>query len=63
LAALFEFECKVRGAQRTAYPCVVASGINNNILHYVINDQIIRYCLYFVTNDELKNNDINNINN
>lgn len=43
LAALFEFECKVRGAQRIAYPCVVASGINNNILHYVINDQIIRF--------------------
>ena len=41
LAANFEFHCKMAGAQRLAYPPIVATGINCNILHYVANDQLI----------------------
>lgn len=42
LGAKMEFECKKRGAQRLAYPPVVAGGINANTLHYIINDQILK---------------------
>ena len=42
LYALFEYEAKVRGAQRLAYPPVVASGLNANILHYVSYDMPMR---------------------
>lgn len=38
LAALYEYECRKRGAQRLAYPPVFASGIHANTLHYISND-------------------------
>lgn len=37
LEAVFEFECKKRGAQRMPYPAVVASGGNACTLHYIDN--------------------------
>lgn len=46
LEAKMEFECRMRGALRLAYPPVVASGINNLTLHYVDNDSIIQCVLY-----------------
>eukprot|EP00884_Botryococcus_braunii_P006302 jgi/Botrbrau1/15673/Bobra.4_1s0054.1 len=39
LAALFEYECKSRGAQRTAYPPVVAGGTDACTIHYSRNDK------------------------
>ncbi|MDP2434186.1 MAG: aminopeptidase P family protein [archaeon] len=38
LYAQFEYDAKSRGAQRLAYPPVIASGSNANILHYVSYD-------------------------
>jgi hypothetical protein len=35
--AKIEFECKIRGAQKLAYPPVVAAGANGLSLHYVNN--------------------------
>eukprot|EP00761_Pharyngomonas_kirbyi_P000809 gb/GECH01000810.1/.p1 GENE.gb/GECH01000810.1/~~gb/GECH01000810.1/.p1 ORF type:complete len:573 (+),score=161.43 gb/GECH01000810.1/:1-1719(+) len=40
--ALLEFEMRMRGAQRHAYPPVVAAGNSANTLHYIANDDIIR---------------------
>nr|XP_037286975.1 xaa-Pro aminopeptidase 3-like [Rhipicephalus microplus] len=39
LHSKMEFECRIRGAQRLAYPPVVAGGARANIIHYVANDQ------------------------
>lgn len=40
LAATFEFECKASGgAERLAYPCVVAGGASAVTLHYMHNNQ------------------------
>ncbi|KAL1432902.1 hypothetical protein MTO96_001897 [Rhipicephalus appendiculatus] len=39
LHSKMEFECRIRGAQRLAYPPVVAGGTRANIIHYVANDQ------------------------
>lgn len=41
LHSKMEFECRIRGAQRLAYPPVVAGGARANIIHYVANDQQI----------------------
>ncbi|XP_077518894.1 xaa-Pro aminopeptidase 3 [Amblyomma americanum] len=41
LHSKMEFECRIRGAQRLAYPPVVAGGARANIIHYVANDQRI----------------------
>lgn len=38
IEAMIEFECKTRGADRMAFPCVVAGGSNGTILHYMNND-------------------------
>jgi Xaa-Pro aminopeptidase len=38
LAAQFEFEAKLEGAERLAYPCVVAGGVNAVTLHYMHNN-------------------------
>jgi Xaa-Pro aminopeptidase len=43
LASIIEFECKKQGAQRLAYPPVVAGGARANTLHYITNDRIIQY--------------------
>ncbi|XP_046399829.1 xaa-Pro aminopeptidase 3-like isoform X1 [Ischnura elegans] len=37
--ARVDFECRTRGAQRLAYPPVVAGGPRANTIHYVANDQ------------------------
>ena len=42
LAAHFEFEVKMRGAERLAYPCVVAGGPNAVALHYMHNDALLQ---------------------
>jgi len=42
LGSKMEYECKIRGAQRLSYPCVVAGGVNANTLHYITNDMILR---------------------
>lgn len=42
LAATFEFESKLRGAERLAYPCVVAGGANAVTLHYMHNNAPLR---------------------
>ncbi|CAN8012438.1 unnamed protein product [Ixodes pacificus] len=39
LHAKMEFECRIRGAERLAYPPVVAGGNRANVIHYVANDQ------------------------
>lgn len=41
LAAQFEFEIRVRGAERLAYPCVVAGGANAVTLHYMHNNALL----------------------
>ncbi|CAA6653876.1 unnamed protein product [Spirodela intermedia] len=42
LSAKFEYECKMRGAQRMAFNPVVGGGENGSVIHYSRNDQIIR---------------------
>jgi Xaa-Pro aminopeptidase len=42
IEAILEFESRLRGAQRLAYPPVVATGNNGNIMHYVQNTQLIK---------------------
>lgn len=39
MAALFEYKCKTAGAQRMAYPPVVAGGANACTIHYSRNDR------------------------
>jgi len=41
LAATFEYECKVNGAQRVAYPPVVAGGADACTIHYLRNDKML----------------------
>ncbi|XP_064483348.1 xaa-Pro aminopeptidase 3-like [Ornithodoros turicata] len=41
LHAKMEFECRIRGAERLAYPPVVAGGNRANVIHYIANDQKI----------------------
>jgi len=41
IEALIDFQCRLRGAQRLAYPPVVAAGLNANIIHYINNDDVI----------------------
>jgi len=42
ISALFEFGCRIRGAQRMAYPPVVASGADATTIHYSRNDKVLR---------------------
>ncbi|XP_013791183.1 probable Xaa-Pro aminopeptidase 3 [Limulus polyphemus] len=41
LYAKMDFECRIRGAERLAYPPVVAGGSRANIIHYIANNQRI----------------------
>ena len=41
IGAKFEYECKRRGAERVAYPPVVAAGNRANILHYLTKTGIV----------------------
>lgn len=42
LHAILEYECRMGGAERLAYPPVVASGPMANTLHYINNTQVLR---------------------
>ncbi|KAL5582648.1 hypothetical protein UlMin_015090 [Ulmus minor] len=42
LSAKFEYECKMRGAQRMAFNPVVGGGPNGSVIHYSRNDQKIK---------------------
>ena len=42
LASLFEFGCRMRGADRLSAPVTISNGNDNNILHYLNNDQTIK---------------------
>ncbi|XP_073287973.1 intermediate cleaving peptidase 55, mitochondrial [Primulina huaijiensis] len=41
LSAKFEYECRMRGAQRMAFNPVVGGGPNGSVIHYARNDQRI----------------------
>lgn len=41
IEAILEFEARLHGAQRLGYPPVVAGGNHANIIHYVMNNQIL----------------------
>lgn len=41
LFATVDYESRMRGAEILAYPPVVASGRNANIIHYISNNQIV----------------------
>ncbi|CAA0834649.1 Metallopeptidase M24 family protein [Striga hermonthica] len=42
MSAKFDYECKMRGAQRMAFNPVVGGGHNGSVIHYARNDQRIR---------------------
>lgn len=42
IEAILEFESRLKGAQRLAYPPVIASGSNSIVLHYVANNQLLK---------------------
>ncbi|XP_022704946.1 probable Xaa-Pro aminopeptidase 3 [Varroa jacobsoni] len=42
LGAKFDFESRIRGSQRPAYPPVIAGGDRANIIHYIASNQIVR---------------------
>ncbi|KAF9592693.1 hypothetical protein IFM89_016770 [Coptis chinensis] len=42
LSAKFEFECRMKGAQRMAFNPVVGGGANGSVIHYSRNDQKIK---------------------
>ena len=42
LASIFEFGCRMRGAARLSAPVTISNGTDNNILHYLNNDKIIK---------------------
>lgn len=41
LAALFEYRCKLAGAQRNSFPSVVATGADALVIHYLRNDKAL----------------------
>eukprot|EP01102_Stenamoeba_stenopodia_P010710 TRINITY_DN3257_c0_g1_i1.p1 TRINITY_DN3257_c0_g1~~TRINITY_DN3257_c0_g1_i1.p1 ORF type:complete len:542 (+),score=64.08 TRINITY_DN3257_c0_g1_i1:109-1626(+) len=41
IGARLEYECKIRGAQRMAYPPVVAGGLSATTLHYITNEHLL----------------------
>ncbi len=42
LFATVDYHCRMGGAQHLAYPPVVASGDNANVIHYIANSQHLR---------------------
>lgn len=42
LASMFEFGCRMRGAARLSAPVTISHGDENNILHYLNNDRVIK---------------------
>ena len=47
VAAKLEYEMKMRGSRGFAYVPVVAGGRNGLVLHYVFNDEKLRYTNLF----------------
>lgn len=41
LAAVFEYRCKLAGAQRNSFPSVVAGGADACVIHYLRNDKAL----------------------
>lgn len=41
LFAIVDYQSRMRGAEILAYPPVVASGKNANIIHYISNNQVV----------------------
>lgn len=39
--ATVDYECRMNGAEFLAYPPVVASGNNANVIHYITNNQVV----------------------
>ncbi|XP_012253485.2 xaa-Pro aminopeptidase 3-like [Athalia rosae] len=39
--ATVDYECRMNGAEYLAYPPVVASGNNANVIHYITNNQVV----------------------
>ena len=39
--AKVDYECRIAGAQYLAYPPVIAGGDRANVIHYIINNQIV----------------------
>eukprot|EP01027_Heterolobosea_sp_BB2_P011456 GEZU01016666.1.p2 GENE.GEZU01016666.1~~GEZU01016666.1.p2 ORF type:complete len:278 (-),score=79.12 GEZU01016666.1:90-923(-) len=42
IEAILEYQVRMRGALRIAYPPVIATGINGNTLHYIMNNQVLK---------------------
>lgn len=42
LSGMYEYLIKFHGCQRLSFPCVVASGLNANTLHYLHNSQTLK---------------------
>jgi len=42
LFATVDYECRMHGADYLAYPPVIASGENTNVIHYINNNQMIQ---------------------
>lgn len=42
LYARMDYESRIRGAERLAYPPVIAGGKRSNIIHYLDNNQLVR---------------------
>ncbi|KAJ8529634.1 hypothetical protein K7X08_036469 [Anisodus acutangulus] len=51
LSAKFEYECRVRGAQRMAFNPVVGGRLNGSVIHYSYNDQKIEDGAFVVLTD------------
>jgi len=46
LESVFEHRCKMDGAQWLSFPPVVAGGERALSLHYIKNDQLLRFVIY-----------------
>ena len=54
LESVFEHSCRMGGAQWLSFPPVVAGGERALSLHYIKNDQILKYitCVYYSINSD-----------
>lgn len=50
LESVFEHSCRMGGAQWLSFPPVVAGGERALSLHYIKNDQILKYIHMYVVN-------------
>lgn len=47
IEGVIDLECRRMGAKRLAYPPVVAGGSNAITLHYITNDEVLRFVWLF----------------